>query len=124
MAITSIVAKSSLLGFIEKVKAFNLCGATTEQIQAMIEEYNSVLTKNANATYYQLDENATLGQRMDYMQYVYNNKVINTDNTDSGVVIKSIDYTDKTLTFVLIIALSLLSIGGYYFVAKRKTLKK
>ena len=62
--------------------------------------------------------------RMDYMQYVYNNKVINTVNTDSGVVIKSIDYTDKTLTFVLIIALSLLSIGGYYFVAKRKTLKK
>lgn len=124
MAITSIVAKSSLLEFVEKVKAFNLCGATTEQIQAMIEEYNSVLTKNANATYYQLDENATLGQRMDYMQYVYNNKVINTVNTDSGVVIKSIDYTDKTLTFVLIIALSLLSIGGYYFVAKRKTLKK
>ena len=124
MSISSIVAKSSLLQFVDEVNAFNLCDATIEQIQAMIEEYNLVLAKNANAGNYQLDENTTLAQRMDYMEMILNKKVADSNKTvGSGVVIQT-NKTDKESLIALIAIIGVLSVSAYYFIEKRKMSNK
>ncbi len=122
--ITSIIAKSSLLSLVEKLDTFNLCDATIEQIQAMIEEYNLVLTKNPNASNYQLDENTTLAQRMDYMEMILNKKAANSSQTvGSGVVIQT-NKTGKESLIALIAILGILSVSAYYFIEKRKVSNK
>ena len=124
MSISSIVAKSSLLPFVDEVNVFNLCDATTEQIQAMIEKYNLVLAKNANAGNYQLDENTTLAQRMDYMEMILNKKIADSNKTvGSGVVIQT-NKTDKESLIALIAILGILSVSAYYFIEKRKMSNK
>lgn len=124
MSISSIVAKSSLLVLAERLDTFNLCDATIEQIQAMIEEYNLVLSKNANAGNYQLDENTTLAQRMDYMEMILNKKIADSNKTvGSGVVIQT-NKTDKESLIALIAILGILSVSAYYFIEKRKVSNK
>lgn len=124
MSITSIIAKSAKLCFVEKVNKFNLCDASAEQIQAMIEEYNLVLSKDANAGNYQLDENTTLAQRMDYMEMILNKKIADSNKTvGSGVVIQT-NKTDKESLIALIAILGILSVSAYYFIEKRKVSNK
>ena len=106
--------------FIAKVKAFDLCNASAEELKAMLDEYDALIAKNADAANSAVDETTTLAERMAYMQLVYNKKANTTGESTSGVVITSNNSYDKTSLIALFAILGIVTISGYYIIEKKK----
>ena len=106
--------------FVAKVKAFDLCNASAEELKAMIDEYDALIAKNADAANSAVDETTTLAERMAYMQLVYNKKANTTGESTSGVVITSNNSYDKTSLIALFAILGIVTISGYYIIEKKK----
>ena len=106
--------------FIAKVKAFDLCNASAEELKAMLDEYDALIAKNADAANSAVDETTTLAERMAYMQLVYNKKANTTGESTSGVVITSNNNYDKTSLIALFAILGIVTISGYYIIEKKK----
>ena len=106
--------------FVAKVKAFDLCNASAEELKAMLDEYDALIAKNADAANSVVDETTTLAERMAYMQLVYNKKANTTGESTSGVVITSNNSYDKTSLIALFAILGIVTISGYYIIEKKK----
>ena len=106
--------------FIAKVKAFDLCNASAEELKAMLDEYDALIAKNADAANSVVDETTTLAERMAYMQLIYNKKANTTGESTSGVVITSNNSYDKTSLIALFAILGIVTISGYYIIEKKK----
>ena len=106
--------------FVAKVKSFDLCNASTEELKAMLDEYDALIAKNADAANSVVDETTTLAERMAYMQLVYNKKANTTGESTSGVVITSNNSYDKTSLIALFAILGIVTISGYYIIEKKK----
>ena len=106
--------------FVAKVKAFDLCNASAEELKAMLDEYDALISKNADAANSAVDETTTLAERMAYMQLVYNKKANTTGESTSGVVITSNNSYDKTSLIALFAILGIVTISGYYIIEKKK----
>ena len=106
--------------FVAKVKSFDLCNASTEELKAMLDEYDTLIAKNADAANSVVDETTTLAERMAYMQLVYNKKANTTGESTSGVVITSNNSYDKTSLIALFAILGIVTISGYYIIEKKK----
>ena len=106
--------------FVSKVKAFNFCNASAEEIKAMLDEYNALVDKNADLANKEVDETTTLAERMAYMQLIYNKKANTTGESTSGVVITSNNSFDKTSLIALFAILGIVTISGYYIIEKKK----
>ena len=110
---------SAVSTFVTKVKAFDLCNASAEELKAMLDEYDALIAKNADAANSVVDETTTLAERMAYMQLIYNKKV-NANGGASGVVITSNNSYDKTSLIALFAILGIVTISGYYIIEKKK----
>ena len=106
--------------FVSKVNAFNFCKASAEEIKAMLDEYKALVAKNADVANKEVDETTTLGERMAYMQLIYNKKANTTGDSTSGVVITSNNSFDKTSLIALFAILGIVTISGYYIIEKKK----
>ncbi len=106
--------------FVAKVKAFDLCNASAEELKAMLDEYDALIAKNADVANSAVDETTTLAERMAYMQLVYNKKANTTGESTSGVVITSNNSYDKTSLIALFAILGIVTISGYYIIEKKK----
>lgn len=106
--------------FVAKVKSFDLCNASAEELKAMLDEYDALIAKNAGAANSVVDETTTLAERMAYMQLVYNKKANTTGESTSGVVITSNNSYDKTSLIALFAILGIVTISGYYIIEKKK----
>ena len=106
--------------FVAKVKAFDLCNASAEELKSMLDEYDALIAKNADAANSAVDETTTLAERMAYMQLVYNKKANTTGESTSGVVITSNNSYDKTSLIALFAILGIVTISGYYIIEKKK----
>ena len=106
--------------FVAKVKAFDLCNASAEELKVMLDEYDALIAKNADAANSVVDETTTLAERMAYMQLVYNKKANTTGESTSGVVITSNNSYDKTSLIALFAILGIVTISGYYIIEKKK----
>ena len=106
--------------FVAKVKAFDLCNASAEELKAMLDEYDALIAKNADAANSVVDETTTLAERMAYMQLIYNKKANTTGDSTSGVVITSNNSYDKTSLIALFAILGIVTISGYYIIEKKK----
>ena len=106
--------------FVAKVKAFDLCNASAEELKAMLDEYDTLISKNADVANSAVDETTTLAERMAYMQLVYNKKANTTGESTSGVVITSNNSYDKTSLIALFAILGIVTISGYYIIEKKK----
>ena len=111
---------SAVSTFVAKVKSFDLCNASTEELKAMLDEYDVLIAKNADAANSVVDETTTLAERMAYMQLVYNKKANTTGESTSGVVITSNNSYDKTSLIALFAILGIVTISGYYIIEKKK----
>ena len=111
---------SAVSTFVAKVKSFDLCNASTEELKAMLDEYDALIAKNADAANSVVDETTTLAERMAYMQLVYNKKANTTGESTSGVVITSNNSYDKTSLIALFAILGIVTISGYYIIEKKK----
>ena len=111
---------SAVSTFVAKVKSFDLCNASTEELKAMLDEYDALIAKNADAANSVVDETTTLAERMAYMQLVYNKKANTTGESTSGVVITSNNSYDKTSLIALFAILGIVAISGYYIIEKKK----
>ncbi len=111
---------SAVSTFVAKVKSFDLCNASAEELKAMLDEYDALIAKNADAANSVVDETTTLAERMDYMQLVYNKKANTTGKSTSGVVITSNNSYDKTSLIALFAILGIVTISGYYIIEKKK----
>ena len=106
--------------FVSKVKAFDLCNASVEELKAMLDEYDALIAKNAELADSKVDETTTLAERMAYMQLIYNKKANTTGEATSGVVITSNNSYDKTSLIALFAILGIVTISGYYIIEKKK----
>ncbi len=106
--------------FVSKVKAFNFCNASPEELKAMLDEYDALVAKNAAAANSEVDETTTLAERMAYMQLIYNKKANANGEVASGVVITSNNSFDKTSLIALFAILGIVTISGYYIIEKKK----
>lgn len=111
---------SAVSTFVAKVKSFDLCNASAEELKAMLDEYDALIAKNADAANSVVDETTTLAERMAYMQLVYNKKANTTGESTSGVVITSNNSYDKTSLIALFAILGIVTISGYYIIEKKK----
>ena len=111
---------SAVSTFVAKVKSFDLCNASAEELKAMLDEYVALIAKNADAANSVVDETTTLAERMAYMQLVYNKKANTTGESTSGVVITSNNSYDKTSLIALFAILGIVTISGYYIIEKKK----
>lgn len=123
ISISKIVAKSEFLGFVERVENFQLCKAETSDIQTLLNEYQRLYGLNSNIATYQIDDNTTLAERINYMQFIYNSKM---SQSASEAPYNSIVVSNrKDVIMILVVTMvGLLSITSYYFIMKSRRVAK
>lgn len=123
ISISKIAAKSEFLGFVERVENFQLCKAETPDIQTLLNEYQRLYGLNSNIATYQIDDNTTLAERINYMQFIYNSKM---SQSASEAPYNSIVVSNhKDVIMILVITMvGLLSITSYYFIMKSRRVAK